>query len=82
VPTAMDRAELERRIRAVPIWYHTMELAPGIVTPGEFDMRPYVDDYHLPVAYADEASRTSARRTASSRSSSSDAAPIACSRSS
>ncbi|MBL8767540.1 MAG: methyltransferase [Planctomycetes bacterium] len=50
MPAAMDRAELERRIRAVPIWYHTMELAPGVVTPGEFDMRPYVDDYGLPAS--------------------------------
>lgn len=29
-------------------WYHTLELAPGHVTPGMFDMRPYVDAYGLP----------------------------------
>jgi len=25
------------------LWYHTMELAPGVVTPGWFDLRPVVD---------------------------------------
>jgi tRNA (mo5U34)-methyltransferase len=25
------------------LWYHTMELAPGLVTPGWFDLRPIVD---------------------------------------
>jgi tRNA (mo5U34)-methyltransferase len=29
-------------------WYHTIELAPGLVTPGWFDMRPYVKHYGLP----------------------------------
>ena len=29
-------------------WYHTLELAPGHVTPGMFDMRPYVDGYGIP----------------------------------
>jgi tRNA (mo5U34)-methyltransferase len=24
-------------------WYHTLELAPGVVTPGHFDLRPVVD---------------------------------------
>lgn len=27
----------------VPVWYHTLELAPGVVTPGHFDLRPVVD---------------------------------------
>ncbi len=26
-----------------PFWYHTMELAPGVVTPGWFDLRGVVD---------------------------------------
>ncbi len=26
-----------------PLWYHTMELAPGLVTPGWFDLRTVVD---------------------------------------
>lgn len=26
-----------------PAWYHSIELAPGVVTPGYFDLRPVVD---------------------------------------
>jgi len=29
-------------------WYHTMELAPGHVTDGWFDLRPYIHHYGLP----------------------------------
>jgi tRNA (mo5U34)-methyltransferase len=29
-------------------WYHTIELAPGVRTPGMFDHRPYVDRYGIP----------------------------------
>src|SRR4051812_47716207 len=29
-------------------WYHTLELAPGHVTDGIFDLRPIVDRYALP----------------------------------
>ncbi|MGI8633472.1 MAG: class I SAM-dependent methyltransferase [Solirubrobacterales bacterium] len=29
-------------------WYHTLELAPGVETPGMFDLRPFVDRYELP----------------------------------
>jgi tRNA (mo5U34)-methyltransferase len=29
-------------------WYHTLELAPGLVTEGWFDLRPYVPRYGLP----------------------------------
>jgi tRNA (mo5U34)-methyltransferase len=29
-------------------WYHCLELAPGYVTAGEFDMRPFTDRYGLP----------------------------------
>ncbi len=29
-------------------WYHTIELAPGVVTPGMFDHRPAVDRYLVP----------------------------------
>lgn len=28
-----------RAIEANPVWYHTIELAPGIVTPGQIDLR-------------------------------------------
>jgi tRNA (mo5U34)-methyltransferase len=29
-------------------WYHTLELAPGVVSDGMFDLRPWVDRYGLP----------------------------------
>ena len=29
-------------------WYHTQELTPGVVTPGMFDLRPYVERYGIP----------------------------------
>jgi tRNA (mo5U34)-methyltransferase len=39
--------ELLERSRAIR-WYHTIELAPGHVTDGWFDLRPVVDRYGLP----------------------------------
>lgn len=38
---------LRERFEAVD-WYHTQELAPGMVTPGMFDLRPYVRRYGIP----------------------------------
>ena len=35
-------AELQGAIRSVPVWYHSIELQPGVVTPGWFDLRPIV----------------------------------------
>lgn len=32
----------------VRLWYHTMELAPNVVTPGWFDLRPIADDVPWP----------------------------------
>lgn len=32
----------------VPYWYHTLELAPGVVTPGHFDLRQAVDELPWP----------------------------------
>jgi len=29
-------------------WYHSLELEPGYVTEGMFDLRPVVDRYGLP----------------------------------
>ena len=29
-----------RALDANPVWYHTLELAPGVVTPGHIDLRP------------------------------------------
>src|SRR3954447_19993265 len=39
--------DLLQRIKEIP-WYHTIELATGVVTHGEFDLRPHVDRHHLP----------------------------------
>ncbi|MHB8329179.1 MAG: class I SAM-dependent methyltransferase [Acidimicrobiales bacterium] len=30
------------------LWYHTIEVAPGVVTPGWFDLRPVVDQFGWP----------------------------------
>jgi tRNA (mo5U34)-methyltransferase len=30
-------------VAEIPLWYHTLELAPDVVTPGWFDLRPVVD---------------------------------------
>jgi tRNA (mo5U34)-methyltransferase len=39
----MSEAELRAAVAANPSWYHTMELAPGVVTPGYWDIRRIVD---------------------------------------
>ena len=44
--TAVERA-LRAEI-ASTLWYHTMELAPGVTTPGWFDLRPVVDKLPWP----------------------------------
>lgn len=44
----LDRAELERRIAGNHDWYHTIELAPGVVTPGIVDTRPVLTRVPLP----------------------------------
>ncbi|HEX6388774.1 MAG TPA: methyltransferase domain-containing protein, partial [Solirubrobacteraceae bacterium] len=38
---------LDERVRQLS-WYHTLELAPGVVTPGFFDTRPTVGKVPLP----------------------------------
>jgi tRNA (mo5U34)-methyltransferase len=35
-------ADVAEKVRLNPLWYHTLELRPGIVTPGWFDLRPVV----------------------------------------
>lgn len=40
-------AGLRERFEGID-WYHTQELAPGIVTPGMFDLRPLIDHYGIP----------------------------------
>ena len=45
---ARDDAALRGAVDSLPLWYHTLELAPGIVTPGWFDLRPIVDSLPWP----------------------------------
>jgi tRNA (mo5U34)-methyltransferase len=40
-------AELQAAV-AAQTWYHTIELAPGVVTPGRYDLRSVIDQYGLP----------------------------------
>lgn len=35
--------EVRDAVDAVPLWYHTLELPHGVLTPGWFDLRPIVD---------------------------------------
>jgi tRNA (mo5U34)-methyltransferase len=44
----VDTAEARRLVAGHTGWYHTMELAPGVVTPGAFDLRPVVDKMPWP----------------------------------
>jgi tRNA (mo5U34)-methyltransferase len=44
---AARRAELLERARSIR-WYHTLELEPGFVTDGWFDLRPQAHRYGLP----------------------------------
>ena len=54
LPGAARSAEDERLASRVSQleWYHTIELRPGIVTPGFFDHRPHLAHYHLPASLA------------------------------
>jgi tRNA (mo5U34)-methyltransferase len=36
-------ASLRERVEALPLWYHSIDLGGGLVTPGWFDLRPIVD---------------------------------------
>jgi tRNA (mo5U34)-methyltransferase len=46
--TAEEAMTLRARVDSQPIWYHTMELGAGVVTPGWFDLRPIVDQLPWP----------------------------------
>lgn len=35
-------AEPRARVRAHPAWFHVIDIAPGVTTPGRFDLRPVV----------------------------------------
>jgi tRNA (mo5U34)-methyltransferase len=41
-------ADARAMVAAQPAWYHTMEVAPGVVTPGHFDLRRAVSDLPWP----------------------------------
>ena len=44
VSSDTERVDGARRaVASNPFWYHTIEVAPGVVTPGWFDLRPIVD---------------------------------------
>jgi tRNA (mo5U34)-methyltransferase len=45
----LDVAELRAQV-AGREWYHTLELAPGVVTPGWFDLRPALERVPLPAS--------------------------------
>jgi len=45
----MNREELERKVAELD-WYHTLELAPGVVTPGWFDLRGVVGQVPIPAS--------------------------------
>lgn len=34
---------MQERVDGHPFWYHTMDLAPGVTTPGWFDLRQVID---------------------------------------
>jgi tRNA (mo5U34)-methyltransferase len=38
-----DAAEIRRAVDSHPLWYHTIDVGQGVVTPGWFDLRPIVD---------------------------------------
>jgi tRNA (mo5U34)-methyltransferase len=47
----LEHRELRRQVEAIQ-WYHTLELAPDLVTPGWLDHRPVVGRVPLPASLA------------------------------
>lgn len=45
---AFDAQAARELVDSHPLWYHTMEVAPGVTTPGWFDLRPIVDQLPWP----------------------------------
>lgn len=43
----MDTEEIRREMQKYE-WYHTIELAPGVLTPGQYDHRPLLKHYGIP----------------------------------
>ncbi|MEX2195971.1 MAG: class I SAM-dependent methyltransferase [Thermoleophilaceae bacterium] len=46
-PASAPEGDLRARVEALD-WYHTIELAPGLLTPGWFDLRGFVDQVGFP----------------------------------
>lgn len=42
-PELNHRRDAREAIEGVPLWYHTIDVAPGVATPGWFDLRPIAD---------------------------------------
>lgn len=47
-PSIPDTLDPRAAFAAVPLWYHTLELGDGVVTPGWFDLRPVVESLPWP----------------------------------
>src|SRR4051812_30744538 len=45
---SLDRKVIQARIDSVPRWYHRIEVAPGVVTPGVTDSQTYLRFLDLP----------------------------------
>ena len=43
VPPKTHSRDVRGAIASNPFWYHTLEVAPGVTTPGWFDLRPITD---------------------------------------
>jgi tRNA (mo5U34)-methyltransferase len=43
----MSDEALRAEIASVGVWYHVLELAPGVLTPGVYDMRPHLGRFGL-----------------------------------
>ena len=44
----MSEEDARAAVAAQPFWYHTIEVRPGVETPGWFDLRPIVDKLPWP----------------------------------
>jgi tRNA (mo5U34)-methyltransferase len=44
----MSDDDVRAAIASVRTWYHVLELAPGVLTPGVYDMRPHLRSLGLP----------------------------------
>lgn len=44
--------EARRKVASVPNWYHQIEVAPGVVTPGPHNSRMAIGEMDLPESFA------------------------------